>query len=103
MKHLEKSYQQYKNGNVDEGFIKLNTPIDVEGYINGLLDDTSTKSIEVIELRKTYPYNRSNPYSHDTYKITLLNGKSFQLERQYGRPAWSGNVSWVERISTTGI
>tara|TARA_R110002020_G_scaffold216413_3_gene424078 strand:- start:2044 stop:2334 length:291 start_codon:yes stop_codon:yes gene_type:complete len=94
-----RDWQRYKDGRTDDGFVQLADVKSVENYISKELNLEA--NVEVIDMGKTYPYNRSNPYSHDTYKVVLSNGDVMQFERQYGRPVWSGNVSWTERISLT--
>jgi hypothetical protein len=96
---MNRDWQRYKDGRTDDGFVQLTDVKSVETYISNEFNVEAR--VEVIEIGKTYPYNRSNPYSHDRYKVELSNGEVMQFERQYGRPIWSGNVSWTERISLT--
>lgn len=96
---MNRDWQRYKDGRTDDGFIQLTDVKSVEDYVSKELNMEAR--VEVIEIGKTYPYNRSNPYSHDRYKVEFANGDVMQFERQYGRPIWSGNVSWIERISLT--
>ncbi len=66
-------------------------------YITNKLGDV-VKEITLIEKGKNYPHNRSNPYFEDTYKVELKDRKKFEILRSYGRPNWSGNVSYKEQI-----
>ena len=96
---MNRDWQRYKDGRTDNGFVQLADVKSVETYISE--EFNMAARVEVIEVGKTYPYNRSNPYSHDTYKVELPNGDVMRFERQYGRPIWFGNVAWVERVSLT--
>ena len=55
-------------------------------------------NFEVEVIGRTYPYNDSNPYKHDLYLVKLKNGMRFKVERQYGKPLWTGNVEFVNRF-----
>lgn len=103
---LEGQWQSYykgvMGGQKDDGYITIKNEDDLQDYIESKLGKV-VGSIKLLEKGKRYPYNRSNPYSHDTYLVTLKNGQEFNLERQYGVPNWSGNVDYTERISVDEV
>lgn len=102
MKNLiDRDWQRYKDGRTDDGYVELTDAKLVEAYVSKELN--VVVKVEVIEIGETYPYNPSNPYSHDSYRVLIPNGGIMKFERQYGRPIWSGNVAWVERVSLTYI
>jgi len=106
LKVLEGSWQSYNkgvmSGKKDDGYITIKNENDLRDYIKDKLGSV-VKSIVVLEKGKKYPYNQSNPYSHDTYFVTLKDGTQFNIQRQYGVPNWSGNVDYTERISIETI
>lgn len=103
---LEGSWRSYNkgvmSGKKDEGYITIKNEEDLNDYITSKIGNV-VKDIKVIEKGKDYPYNRSNPYFEDTYLVTLKNGTTFEVERSYGRPNWSGNVDYVENIRVKNI
>jgi hypothetical protein len=103
---LEGHWNSYNKGEMsgkqDEGYITIKNEKDLNDYIKIKIGDV-VKDINVIEKGKNYPYNRSNPYSEDTYLVTLKNGTTFEVERSYGSPNWSGNVNYKEQIKINNI
>ena len=97
-KKLGNSWQIYKDGSRDDGFIQLREAADICDYIYSKIGQ-HVRVINEIHIGKTYPYNNSNPYSHDEYEVTLDDETTFRIERSYGQPRWSGNVSHCEYIS----
>jgi DNA repair protein RadC len=106
IKVLEGHWYSYNkgiwSGKKDEGYITIKNENDLANYIKDKLGNV-VKSIKLLEKGKRYPYNRSNPYSHDIYLVTLKNGTEFNLQRQYGVPNWSGNVDYTEAITIENI
>lgn len=98
IKDLEGNWYQYKDGDKSEGFISIRNEIQLHNYITDILGVDSVDVIDVIDKGKSYPYNTSNPYREDSYDVRLKNGISFVLTRSYGRPNWTGNVSYKEII-----
>jgi len=90
-------FHQFKNGEKQKGFetwrnasiLSIETILQNPKVLGKLFDKIEAKEQDV-----TYPYNRSNPYTYDFYKIYLTNGQSFILEYYYGRPSWTGNVNY---------
>jgi hypothetical protein len=101
LKSLNGYFQEYNKGIMagkrDEGYVTIKDEYDLKKYITNKLGNV-VKKINLIERGKSYPYNRSNPYFEDTYDVELKDGTIFKIERYYGRPLWSGNVSYVENI-----
>lgn len=91
-----------KAGTKDQGFISIRDKNDLKKYLVSKLGDIVNK-IEPLEMRVTTPYNRSNPYTMDSYKVTLENGTVFTVIRSYGCPNWSGNVDYIEDIEVRDI
>ena len=98
--YWESYYKGVNAGRKDEGYIEINNENDLYNYITGKLGDVVEK-ITLIEKGKTYPYNRSNPYKHDIYEVSLTNGTTFNITRIYGRPNWSGNVDYKEQLEVS--
>lgn len=103
---LEGHWNSYNKGEMsgkqDEGYITIKNEKDLNDYIKIKIGDV-VKDVNVIEKGKNYPYNRSNPYSEDTYLVTLKNGTTFEVIRSYGSPNWSGNVNYKEQIKINNI
>jgi len=103
---LEGHWNSYNKGEMsgkqDEGYITIKNEKDLNDYIKTKIGNV-VKDIKVIEKGKNYPYNRSNPYYEDTYLVTLKNGATFEVERSYGSPNWSGNVNYKEQIKINNI
>jgi hypothetical protein len=106
IKSLEGYWQSYNkgvmSGKKDEGYVSIKNEADLKNYITEKIGNV-VKEIKLLEKGKSYPYNRSNPYYEDTYLVTLKNGITFEVERSYGRPSWSGNVDYKEQISINNI
>jgi len=91
-------FHKYNNGKKDDGYetwrdasiLSIETILKNPNLLGKLFD-----KIEYQEQGVTYPYNSSDPYTHDFYKIILTNGQSFTLEYYYGKPSWSGNVDYI--------
>ena len=95
-------YKGIMGGKKDDGYISIKNEDDLHTYITNKLGDV-VDEIKLIEKGKTYPYNSSNPYYHDIYFVSLLNGTSFEITRIYGIPNWSGNVDYVEQLKVSNI
>ena len=89
-------------GKKDDGYVSIKNEDDLHTYITNKLGDV-VNEIKMIEKGKTYPYNRSNPYYHDSYFVTLVDGTTFEITRIYGRPNWSGNVDYKEQLEVSNI
>lgn len=98
IQNLAGSWDHYKSGEKEAGYVTLNSADAVHAYVSDKLG-RSVKSVAEIQKGKNFPHNRSNPYYHDKYEVTLDNGFKFNLKRQYGTPSWAGNVQYVERIT----
>ena len=100
LKKIEGMWDTYKSGKRDSGFPPAG--FSDENAIRFHVEKKTGQKVHRInrtQYGKTYPYNRSNPYSHDEYDIELADGTKFKIQRQYGTPAWTGNVTYTERIS----
>jgi hypothetical protein len=106
IKSLNGHWQSYnkgvKAGEKDDGYISIKNEEELNAYITNKLGDV-VDNIILIEKGKTYPYNRSNPYYHDIYNVTLQDGTSFDITRIYGSPNWSGNVDYKEQLEVSNI
>lgn len=96
---INASADVYKN-HEEPNYSSFNSAEKIVEHINSVLIHPENKVTEIkpITLGVTYPYNDSNPYSHDTYEITLVNGLKFKVHRWYGRPNWSGNVLFCNTL-----
>jgi len=100
--YWESYYKGIMAGKKDDGYISIKNEDDLHTYITNKLGNV-VDEIKIIEKGKTYPYNRSNPYYHDIYFVSLMNGTSFEITRIYGRPNWSGNVDYKEQLEVSNI
>jgi len=97
---LNGHYESYNKGILSgtNELVNIKDESDVVDYIDAKLGNGAVKSITQEYQGKTYPYNSSNPYFHDLYRVVLNDGTKLTFLRQYGTPNWSGNVNYVERI-----
>jgi len=106
IKSLDGYWESYNKGIMagkkDDGYVSIKNEDDLNTYITNKLSNV-VDEIKIIEKRKTYPYNRSNPYYHDIYFVSLMDGTSFEITRIYGRPNWSGNVDYKEQLKVSNI
>jgi hypothetical protein len=99
-KSLSGYYESYDKG-IAAGrndLLNIKDESDVADYIDGKLGDGAVASVTEVYQGKMYPYNMSNPYLHDLYRVVLKDGTKLTFLRQHGRPKWSGNVNYVEDI-----
>lgn len=98
---ISKTFSRKKDGTwIDGKNSSLKHTGDVQKYIEEVTGN-KVSSISSVEVGKTYPHNKSNPYRHDTYDIELDNGVTMNVVVAYGKPAWDGNVDYQESISVT--
>ena len=95
--HWQSYNKGIMSGKKDEGFISIRSEIDLIGYITKKLGYV-VEAVNLIEKGIRYDYNESNPYTHDFYSVKFLSGELFSVTIVYGRPLWSGNVDYIERV-----
>jgi hypothetical protein len=98
LKRLEYHIHYYKDGTNDgpEGFKIPSEKESMMGYIKNKLC-AKILNLTLEENGITYPHNRSNPYTHDIYKLETEIG-TFRLIRYYGIPNWQGKVNYIQGL-----